>query len=205
MEYEIRFYYSKNEYDNMFKQLSNIKDLSCDGRKYEKTIQYNHPNKEFDFYSKKIDGRFRVRISKGESINKCMISWKRRLGLNDKINTEEEIELNIEPNEYDNLLFLLNNVLHLKEIESYERYRTTFSNKDVEIALDEYPFGLALEIEAKGSNPNKIIDKYINLLGLSYDDSYKLSWDDKYAELCKEQGFKIEKHVLFNKKIPIIK
>ena len=76
----------------------------------------------------------------------------------------------------------------MKEVEVYERYRTVFFNGEIEIVLDEYPFGLALEIEAKKEidNPEVVIDKYVKLLELNYDDSYRLSWDDKYGELCKE-------------------
>ena len=95
----------------------------------------------------------------------------------------------------------------MNEVESYERYRTTFTNEEVEIALDEYPFGLALEIETKINDVNaeKIIDKYIKLLNLDYKDSYKLSWDDKYEELCKEQNKEKYNHVLFVKDMPEIK
>ncbi len=30
----------------------------------KKTIQYNHSDPRYDFYSKEIDGRFRLRLSK---------------------------------------------------------------------------------------------------------------------------------------------
>ena len=122
---------------------------------------------------------------------------------NDNFNKEEEIEVNIDSKDYDNLIYLLNNVLHMNEVESYERYRTTYENDEIEIALDEYPFGLALEIESKIDYPS-VIDKYIKLLNLDYKDSYRLSWDDKYNELCKEQGKVIYKHVLFDKDMPEI-
>lgn len=208
MEYEIRFYYPKNEYKNLINILEQIDTLKNNGKKYEKTSQYNHPNKEYDFYKKEIDGRFRIRLTKGINDSSCKISWKRRLSNtnNSLINKEEEVELNIETKEYDNLMFIINNVIHLEEVESYERYRTTFINDEIEIALDEYPFGIALEIESKtNENQEKIIDKYINLLNLKYEDSYKLSWDDKYEELCKEQNKEIYKHVLFDKDMPEIK
>ena len=208
MEYEIRFYYPKIEYKNLINKLKLINTLKNNGKKYEKTSQYNHPNKEYDFYKKEIDGRFRIRLTKDINDSSCKISWKRRVNNinNSSINKEEEIELNIESKEYDNLIFIINNVLHMEEVESYERYRTTFINDEIEIAIDEYPFGIALEIESKTKEePEKIIDKYINLLNLKYENSYKLSWDDKYEELCKEQNKEIYKHVLFDKDMPEIK
>ncbi len=207
MEYEIRFYYPSKEYNKKLEQLRKIKDLNYNGRKHEITSQFDHPNKEYSFYTKEVDGRFRIRKTEGQNDNKCMISWKRRLKENSIINKEEEVELSINHNEYANLMFIVNNVLHLKLIESYERYRTVFQNEDVEIVLDEYPFGLALEIESKSKNkePEEVIDKYVKLLDLDYKDSYKLSWDDKYEELCKKQNKKKYNEVTFNKDMPCIK
>lgn len=208
MEYEVRFYYPKNEYHNKLKDLLKISTLKNNGRKYEKTSQFNHPSKDYDFYTKEIDGRFRVRITKSDNDSECKISWKRRLNNNTEtnINKEEEVEIKIDSNDYENLIFILENVIHMNEVESYERYRTTFINDEIEIALDEYPFGLALEIEAKKSNnAEEIIDKYIKLLNLNYKNVYRLSWDDKYEELCKEQNVEKYNHVLFGKNMPEIK
>lgn len=209
MEYEIRFYYPLTKYKEKLLELKKIKDLNIEGRKYEITSQFDHPSKKFSFYTKEVDGRFRIRKTESKKGIKCMISWKRRLNdtVDKKINKEEEVEISINSKDYDNLMFLINNVLHMKEIETYERYRTTFSNEEIEIVLDEYPFGLALEIEAKKNidNPEKIINKYITLLNLKYEDSYKLSWDDKYEQLCKEQKMEKFSKVLFDKPMPKIK
>lgn len=208
MEYEIRFYYSSNEYKSKLKQLKSINDLVFEGRKHEITSQFDHPAKEMSFYSKSVDGRFRIRKTESDEISKCMLSWKRRLNdtTEGNINKEEEVELTIKPEEYNNLIFIINDVLHMKEIETYERYRTVFSNSEIEIVLDEYPFGLALEIEAKKgtNNPEKIIDRYIKLLNLDYKDAYRLSWDDKYEELCKKQNVEIHNKVLFGMEMPTI-
>lgn len=76
------------------------------------------------------------------------MSWKRRIPTThtSEVNKEEVVEVNINVDEYDNLMFIINNVLKKKPIESYERYRTTFINDEIEVAVDEYPFGVALEI-----------------------------------------------------------
>ena len=79
MEYEIRFYYPSKEYNKKLEQLRKIKDLNYNGRKHEITSQFDHPNKEYSFYTKEVDGRFRIRKTEGQNDNKCMISWKRRL------------------------------------------------------------------------------------------------------------------------------
>ena len=209
MEYEIRFYYSKAEKDNLISILDKIDSLSCEGRVYEKTIQYNSTLEGNDFYKKNIDGRYRVRLTKGENVSKCLLSWKRRLNDTNKslINKEEEIECRINSEDYENFIYLTENVVKLKRVESYERYRTSYFNNDIEISIDEYPFGIALELEAKSDvNQEKIIDRYMKLLDLKYENSYRLSWDDKYEELCLEQGIDKKQDVLFsNENMPVIK
>ncbi len=208
METEIRYYYSKNSKDKIIKYLKSFQELEYQGRFYECTDQYNHPMKEYDFYSKEIDGRFRVRKTIGDYGSKCMITWKRRLKSNVKqlIHQEEEIELQIHPDEYENLCFLLENVLHLKLIESYERYRFVFSNNDIEIVVDEYPFGTCVELENKSKTKDAelVIQTWIKKLKLDINEAYRLSWDDKYSELCKEQNKKVENIVRFEKDMPSI-
>ena len=203
MEYEIRFYFSKKELNEILNKLKEIKELKYSGRFYEKTIQYNTTDPNNDFYSKEIDGRFRLRITKGDNISKSMLSWKRRLKDTSKgtINKEEEKETRINPEDFDNFIYVVENVLKMNRVESYERYRNNFINEEVEISVDEYPFGIALEIESKkDSNQEETIDKYVKLLNLKYEDSYRLSWDDKYAELCKKKNIEIKKDVLFEDK-----
>lgn len=209
MEYEVRFYYPTEKLDKLINDLTNIKELKKSLRTYEKTIQFNHCDSKYDFYSKEIDGRFRVRISSNEEETKCKLSWKRRLNdtIANNVNKEEEKEVNISKDDIDNFMFIVNNVMHFNVVESYERYRTVFENQDVEISVDEYPFGIALEIENKSKikNPEEVVTYWVNKLGLDFNDSYRLSWDDKYLELCKEQGMEVYNEVTFDKKMPFIK
>lgn len=209
MEYEIRFYFSKKKKDTIIEGLNKISDLQSRGRFYEKTTQYNSTLDGNNFYSKEIDGRYRVRITRGENNSKCMLSWKRRLPdtTKEKINKEEEIECRINPDDYENFIYITENILKMERVESYERYRNNYSNEVVEIALDEYPFGLALEIEAKtNENFEQVIEEYMKKLGLKYEDSYRLSWDDKYEELCNIENLKPQKDVLFSsREMPQIK
>ena len=204
MEIEARFYYSLDSEERIINKLKSIDGLFYDDKYFEETLQYNHPMKEFNFYDKKIDGRFRVRKSINSNSSKCMITWKRRFNSNESIHQEEEIELDIKSEEYNNLLFLLNNVLHLELVESYERYRNRFYNDEVEIVVDHYPFGIAIEVENKSEDKDglSIVEKWIKIIGLDINNSYKLSWDDKYEELCREQNKNIEKSVTFDKDMP---
>ena len=43
-------------------------------------------------------------------------------------NKEEEKEVRINPNDIDNFLFIISNVMHFTTVESYERYRTIFES-----------------------------------------------------------------------------
>ena len=206
MEYEVRFYYSKSELEKIINTLKEIPKLHSNMRLYEKTIQYNHSDKMYDFYSKNIDGRFRLRISKNDLFNKCKLSWKRRMKNHTKniVNVEEEKEVKIEPDDIENLIYIIENVMHFKIVESYERYRTIFENNDIEIAVDEYPFGICLEVENKSldKNATEVVKYWVNQIGLDINDAYHLSWDDKYEELCKEQNITCYKELTFDKEMP---
>ena len=208
MEYEVRFYYPSSEVNNLLDKLSELKELEKKPRTYEKTVQYNHSDSRYDFYSKEIDGRFRLRLSKNIEESKCKLSWKRRLPntTENLVNKEKEKEVRISYDDVDNFIFIIENVMHFKVVDSYERYRTIFTNEDVEISIDEYPFGIALEIENKSStkNPEEVVMNYASKLKLNIKDSYRLSWDDKYVELCKEQNKEIYNEVTFDEDMPSI-
>lgn len=209
MEYEVRFYYNTNKLNELLSMLRSNKDLVENIRTYEKTIQYNHSDSKYDFYSKEIDGRFRLRISKNDKESKAKLSWKRRLNDNTSslVNKEEEKEVNIDPEDFENFEYIIENVMYFTIVESYERYRTTFTNDDIEISLDEYPFGIALEVENKSidKNPEEVVKEYVSKIGLDINDKYPLSWDDKYEELCKKQNIPIHKEVTFDKEMPEVK
>ena len=206
MEHEVRFYYSKNELDKIIERLKNIKELHSNLTLYERTIQYNHIDSRYDFYSKDVDGRLRLRVSRNELGSKCKLSWKQRTKdtTKDKVNTEIEKEIRINPNDIDNTIYIIENVMHFTVVESYERYRTIFENNDIEIAVDEYPFGICIEIENKSidKDPFEVVKYWTNLIGLNIDNAYRLSWDDKYEELCHEQGIDCYKEVTFDKPMP---
>ena len=210
MESELRFYYSNEKYEELKQKLMSYQNLNYEGCFHELTIQYDHPMDEKSFYDKKIDGRFRLRTSLEINTNqsKAKISWKRRNNQTFKgiINKEEEIEVNFKYDDLDNIIFLLENVIQMKRIESYERYRNVFFNEDIEIVVDKYPFGIALEIENKSKerNPEETILYWVKELKLNVNEAFRLSWDDKYTQLCKEQSIKIFKDVRFNLPMPKI-
>lgn len=201
MEYEVRFYLDKAKTDEIIEKFFNCSELRPKERRFEKTSQYNHCDARYNFYSKEIDGRFRLRISKTATDEKCKISWKRRMAdtTSGNVNKEEEVEVSIKGSEIENIVFLIENVLKLELVEGYERYRSVFENDEIEISVDEYPFGRAIEFECKEGyeNPEEIVEKWVKKFGIDISSAYRLSWDDKYAELCREQNIPIQNIVTF--------
>ena len=209
MEYEVRFYYANEELNSILKKLKKVSNLKEQIRTYEKTIQYNHSDERFNFYSQEIDGRFRLRISSNNNETKCKLSWKRRLKntIETEVNKEEEKEVRINPEDINNFIFIIENVMHFTTVESYERYRTIFENNEVEISVDEYPFGVCIEIENKSldKNPEEVVKKWVNKIRFNINEAYRLSWDEKYLELCEEQGIERFNEVTFDKPMPSIR
>lgn len=209
MEYEVRFYYETGDLINILENLKKEVSLKEQPRTYEKTIQYNHCDERYNFYSQEIDGRFRVRISSNDNETKCKLSWKRRLKNTTEtdVNKEEEKEVRINATDINNFLFIVSNVMHFTTVESYERYRTIFENDEVEISVDEYPFGICVEIENKSitRNPENVVKEWVDRIGLNITEAYRLSWDDKYLELCVEQGIERFNEVTFDKPMPSVK
>lgn len=208
MEEEIRFYYNDRKYEELLNKLKNIRELKYEGCYLEFTIQYDHPMSELSFYNKNIDGRLRLRTSKNIKNNteSGRVSWKRRLPDTQKglINNEEEVEVNLQDSkQIENMKYIFENVIKLKRIESYQRYRNVFDNEDIEIVIDKYPFGIALEIEnkSKDKKANDTIKYWADKIGVDIKKAYRLSWDDKYTSLCKEQNIEPVKDVIFDENI----
>lgn len=97
--------------------------------------------------------------------------------------------------------------MHFTTVESYERYRTVFVNDYIEVAVGEYPFGICVEIENKSNsdNPWEVVKYWVKQVGLDINDAYRLSWDDKYLELCEEQNVERFNEVTFDKVMPEVK
>ena len=204
MEIESRFFYDSEDYDDLLSKFKAVEGLEFEGCYLEETVQYDTPDKANSFYSKEIDGRFRLRVSENleSGKKKAKISWKRRTKetYKDGIHKEEEVEVLLNNGDISRMRFLLENVIKMEKVESYERYRNVFNANDVEIVIDKFPFAVAVEIESKAEDEdraNDIIKEWAKKLGLDLDKAYSLSWDDKYKELCEERGIKPEKFVKF--------
>jgi hypothetical protein len=59
-----------------------------------------------------------------------------------------------------------------------------------------------MENKSKSKDAEIVIKDWLDKLKFNINDAYRLSWDDKYAELCQEQNKKVENIVRFNKDMP---
>lgn len=82
-----------------------------------------------------------------------------------------------------------------------------FENDEVEISVDEYPFGVCIEIENKSTikDPEDVVKSWVEQIGLNINQTYRLSLDDKYLELCEEPGIEKFNNVTFDKPMLSVK
>ncbi len=59
-----------------------------------------------------------------------------------------------------------------------------------------------MEYEVRYYYPKEIVRKWAKILELDINKAYRLSWDDKYSELCKSQNVKQYNHITFDKSMP---
>lgn len=216
LEKEIRFFYPTSKLENLHDMLRGT-GANFLGRYYQLTIMYDNPNQEFSFYKPEIDGRLRFRTSiftplPGQpdvegSKSSSKITWKRRLPkeVDSGIHNEEEIEVDVDYENYKNMEEILENVLKCKRMSSYERYRNIYKKDGLSITIDEFPYGVMLEVELEDAVEEDLM-KFIEELGLLPENAYNLSCDDKYVELCEEVGCEVKDDILFvDKDMPQIK
>ena len=60
------------------------------------------------------------------------------------------------------------------------------------------------KLKTKTKDPNSVIEDWLNKLQFDINDAYRLSWDDKYAELCNRQNKKVENNGRFGKDMPVV-
>ena len=139
----------------------------------------------------KVDARLRVReiIDLKDKSTTCELTYKNPL-TRKGIKVEEEIKVNV--NSYPEIVALLGKIGFFK-VSSYERIRTTYLTKDVELVLDDFPFGTYLEIEGETERIKAVAKQ----LGLEMGDNITQSCDDLYAEIQRALGRPIDDHIKF--------
>jgi adenylate cyclase class IV len=164
--------------------------ISFAGKKYEKTTMFDNTLG----LMQNEDARLRVKQISDQKDDKefnIEFSYKRRIKAIGGIKEEEEIETFFTTN-IDSFFHILNKMGYTATT-SYERYRETYNTSDLKITLDKFPFGYVLEIEG----PKKDINDTCVFLKLDAKNSYPLSCDDVYTDLCKKKNILPKNHILF--------
>lgn len=203
IEREMRFYLPLEELELWQK---NLKQFHHNGRYHEITIMYDNPNPAHTFYSASIDGRLRLRAAVPTDKNLTngygLVSWKQRIPSlkNEIMRHENEVEFNFNPTELLVVQSIFEDVLHCPKISSYERYRSHYESGDIHITLDEFPFGLMLELEIKNNSKNaeKQLTELLLQFNLNVVSASSYSCDDMYRELCLKENKQPKQDILFN-------
>ncbi len=210
IEKELRYVLSSAEYEKLKKNAMAIEDLTLGHAVRELTVMYDNPNPDNTFYSKEVDGRLRVRTSKPGKADifsnlstvpaVSMLTWKQRIPqfVGNDLNQEREVEVNIDAKEMDNMIVILEDVLHCPRISSYERNRETFYINGVEVASDTFPYGHVVELELKDSDNVEDLYAVAKALGLDKTHKSTMSCDDMYKFLCEREGIVPKSDILFN-------
>lgn len=191
VELEIKFLFNPTRASLIRKKILKIKNISYEGRFYEKATMLDNAERAMN----KEDARLRVKEIKNEQNSRdsrIEFSYKRRIQANGGIKKEEEIETSF-ISDADSFFKILNKMGY-QITTSYERYREIYTVNNSKITLDEFPFGYILEIEGE----EKEIKKISKLLNLKISNSYPLSCDDVYVDLCKREKITPKDHILFN-------
>ncbi len=199
LEREIRYYFPLRFKEELERKVNGC-DLIYKGKYFIQTLMFDNPHPDYSFYLPEIDGRLRLRkfepLDPNKFSSRAFLSWKQRLKKEGGINEEIEIEVSFRVEDYENMRKILEEVLRCKYMGGYEMYRTIFEGKGVEVTINEYPFGIALEIEAK--DPAVNFQEIITALDLQKLTPSYLSNDDMYEALCKKKGIKPKSEIFFD-------
>jgi adenylate cyclase, class 2 len=117
--------------------------------------------------------------------DRVSVTYKDRTEVQDGVITRREIEFVADDFQ---IVLKLFNALGYKEVVVYEKYRTVYRLGDVEVALDELPYGDFVEIEAP-SNP--LIEGVVQMLGLDGTKAIVTNYLGLFERLKQARGIGI--------------
>ena len=133
------------------------------------------------------DGRIRLRKSGEDTI----LTYKKPLS---RKGIKKEIEYETKVSDFD-IMEKIFGMMEFTKTTSYERYRSYFHKKDVDVMIDEFPYGVFVEMEGNEG----VIIELSKELGFNMEDNLTDSCDTIYTKRCILKGIEPSKHILFNK------
>jgi adenylate cyclase class IV len=147
-----------------------------------------------ELMTKVQDSRLRLRRKSSNQGESVKISYKRPL---QRAGIKREIEYETIVGNFKDAETLLS-ILGFFEKTSYERFRTTWktivNGRKLKIELDEFPFGIYIEIE--GPN-NLLIKKVANKIGIDSSAHIETSYDGIYNNIMLSRGLEPQPHIRF--------
>lgn len=126
-----------------------------------------------------------LRVRK-DAVARVTFKGMSRHQIDSEVRVREEIEVGVD--DFDQTMAILERIGFEKQ-QRYEKYRETYSFRDIEVVLDEMPFGDFVELEGAEVGirtaaeilqldwNNRIIDNYL-ALSARLKSHYKLTFDD---------------------------
>ena len=191
LEIERKYLLKKSQVESIENKCLEI-FLPQTSHQYEKNQNFDRDN-----LFEKDDARLRLRTKitdSNEQIKNFEFTYKKRLIIKNGTKKETELNYNFDSNQPVENLVSIFKIIGLTERDSYERRRKTFSNNDIQLTIDEFPFGYIAEIEGE----EKKVLEYEKLLNMSNLVQYGASCDDVYMELCHKKGIKPKTSILFS-------
>lgn len=182
IEIELKFEINKSEIESFSSRLKDI-GFALSKRVYELNVMYDNPSQ----IMQTTDGRIRLRKSGEDTI----LTYKKPLS---RKGIKKEIEYETKVSNFDIMEKILK-MMEFTKTTSYERYRSYFHKNDIEVMIDEFPYGVFIEIEGS----ERVIIGVSNDLGFNIKDNLTDSCDTIYTKRCIEKGIEPSKHILFNK------
>jgi adenylate cyclase class 2 len=139
-------------------------------------------NLRFDLPDHQLTSAHRVlRLRKDD---RSRLTYKGPADLSQSISSRQELE--IEVSDFDTARLLLESLGYVVTVQ-YEKWRTTYQLQDVEIVLDELPYGKFCELEAAKASR---IKKLAQLLNMDWDSRCLLSYLALFDQLRLQKKLK---------------
>ena len=177
LEIEVKFFLS---------DLGEFRDrLLSEGAILLKPRTYEH-NILFDNAWQGLAGQGKLLRVRQDAVARVTFKGSSRHQINSEVRVREEIEVGVD--DFDRTVAILERIGFEKQ-QRYEKYRETYSFRDIEVVLDEMPFGDFVELEGAEVGirtvadvlqldwNKRIIDNYL-ALSARLKTHFKLTFDD---------------------------
>ena len=173
IEIELKYQITAEKLEELKEQILSLGFTIAFARVYEKNVLYDNPQNLMQI----SDGRIRLRQT-GDKTEFCY-----KKPIKDDSGIKKEIEHQVNTSSFAITETILK-MIEFKPNYAYERFRTKYTNGEVEIVLDEFPFANFVEIEGAEDKILAVGER----LGLDFKDNINDSCDNLFASWRKEQG-----------------